>query len=142
MPKLFAAIDETNDGMYLAFVVGNEESISANVKVLPTNFTHISSTLYNKPQKKMIVSSLGVIFAIYFYTPFLLSIPLAITAFIFLNFYLRKKIVKRMNTIGNTIGSSNASSLIYSCINSGTRHNETACPKYGSKMKKADFHRF
>jgi hypothetical protein len=59
MPKLFAAIDETNDGMYLAFVVGNEESISANVKVLPTNFTHISSTLYPKPQKKMIVSKLN-----------------------------------------------------------------------------------
>ncbi len=88
--------------------------------------------------------SLGVIFAIIFYTPFPLSIPLAITAFIFLNFYLRKKVVKRMNTMfGNTISSSsNSSSLIYSCINCGTRHNETVCPKCGSKMKKADFHRF
>ena len=56
--------------------------------------------------------------------------------------FLQKKVIKRMNTIGNTTGSSNASSLIHSCINCGTRHNETACPKCGSKMKKADFHRF
>jgi hypothetical protein len=54
--------------------------------------------------------SLGVIFAILFYTPFPLSIP------------------------------SNSSS--YSCINCGTRHNEIACPKCGSKMKRADFHKF
>ena len=90
--------------------------------------------------------SLGVIFAIIFYTPFPLSIPLAITAFIFLNFYLRKKVVKRMNTMfGNTISSSSNSSsslIYYYCINCGSRHNETACPKCGSKMKKADFHRF
>jgi len=84
--------------------------------------------------------SLGVIFAIIFYTPFPLSILLAIIAFIFLNFYLRKKVVKIMNTMfGNTTSRSNSSSsLIYSCINCETRHNETACPKCGSKMKKAD----
>jgi uncharacterized paraquat-inducible protein A len=105
-------------------------------KMMNTNEQYLSGPLL------WIGISLGVIFAIYFYTPFPLSIPLAITAFIFLNFYLRKKVVKKMNTIGNTTGSSNASSLIYSCINCGTRHNETACPKCGSKMKKADFHRF
>ena len=35
--------------------------------------------------------SLGVIFAIYFYTPFPLSIPLAITAFHFLKLLFEKK---------------------------------------------------
>jgi predicted RNA-binding Zn-ribbon protein involved in translation (DUF1610 family) len=79
--------------------------------------------------------SLGVIFGILFYTPFPLSIPLAITALVLLNFHFRKKVIKRMNTMFD-----NSSS--YSCINCGTRHNKTACPKCGSKMKRADFHRF
>jgi len=69
-----------------------------------------------------IAISLGVIFAILFYTPFPLSIPLAIAAFILLNFYFRKKVIKRMNPMfGN-------SSRISSCINWGTRHSEIACP--------------
>jgi hypothetical protein len=108
-------------------------------KTMNTNEQYLSGPLL------WIGISLGVIYAIIFYTPFPLSIPLAVIAFIFLNFYLRKKVVKRMNTMfGNTISSSNNSSfsLTYSCISCGTRHNETACPKCGSKMKKADFHRF
>ncbi|MFL6316832.1 MAG: hypothetical protein ACJ71K_05210 [Nitrososphaeraceae archaeon] len=80
--------------------------------------------------------SLGLIFAILFYTPFPFSIPLAITAFVLLNFHFRKKVIKRMNTMSGNSSSS------YSCINCGTRHNEIACPKCGSKMKRADFHRF
>ena len=80
--------------------------------------------------------SLGIIFAILFYTPFPLSIPLAITAFILLNFRFRKKVIKRMNA--KFVNSSSS----YSCINCGTRHNEITCPKCGSKMKRADFHRF
>jgi hypothetical protein len=79
--------------------------------------------------------SLGVVFAILFYAPFPLSIPLAIAAFILLNFYLRKKVIKRMNTMFRNPTS-------YSCINCETRHNETACPKCGSKMKRADFNKF
>ena len=77
--------------------------------------------------------SLGIIFAILFYTPFPLSIPLAITAFILLNFRFRKKVIKRMNA--KFVNSSSS----YSCINCGTRHNEIACPKCGSKMKRAEF---
>ena len=82
--------------------------------------------------------SLGVIFAIIFYTPFPLSIPLAIIAFIFLNFYLRKKVVKIMNTMfGNTTSSSNSSSsLIYSCINCETRQGYVNLPSADSKLKK------
>jgi hypothetical protein len=50
--------------------------------------------------------SLGIIFAILFYTPFPLSIPLAITAFILLNFHFRKKVIKRMNAMfGNSSSS-------------------------------------
>jgi hypothetical protein len=76
--------------------------------------------------------SIGLIFAILFYTPFPLSIPLAITAFVLLNFHFRKKVIKRMNTMFGNLSS-------YSCINCRTRHNEIACPKCGSKMKRADF---
>jgi len=50
--------------------------------------------------------------------------------------HISARIVKRMNTMYDNSSSS------YSCINCGTRHNETACPKCGSKMKRADFHRF
>jgi hypothetical protein len=54
--------------------------------------------------------SIGVIFAILFYTPFPFSIPLAIIAFVLLNFHFRKKVIKGMNTkLGNLSG--------YSCIN-------------------------
>ena len=56
-------------------------------------------------------------------------------AFISLNFHFRKKVIKRMYTM---FGNSSS----YSCINCGTRHNEIACPKCGSKMKRADFHKF
>jgi hypothetical protein len=106
-------------------------------KIMSTNEQYLSRPLL------WLGISLGVIFAIYFYTPFPLSIPLAITAFILLNFYLRKQVIKRMNTMfGNATSSSNSSFLIYSCINCGTIHNETACPKCGSKMKRANFHRF
>jgi hypothetical protein len=41
--------------------------------------------------------SLGIIFANIFYIPLALSIPLAIAAFILLNIYFRKKIVRRMS---------------------------------------------
>ena len=94
-----------------------------------TNEQYLSGTLL------WIGISLGVVFAILFYTPFPLSIPLAIAAFILLNFHLRKKVIKRMNTMFRNSGS-------YSCINCETRHNEIACPKCGSKMKRAYFHKF
>jgi hypothetical protein len=72
-----------------------------------TNEQHLSGPLL------WIGISLGVIFAILVYTPFPLSIPLAIAAFILLNFHFRKKVIKRMNTM---FGNSSS----YSCINCGT----------------------
>jgi hypothetical protein len=83
--------------------------------------------------------SLGIIFAILLYSPFPLSIVLAITTFILLNFYIRRKVIKRVNTKFGSTSSYSSSSLRYSCINCGTNHNEIACPECGSKMKRADF---
>ena len=84
-------------------------------------------------------SSLGIIFAILFYIPYPLSIILAIASFILLNFYFRKKVIKRVNTRFGNASRYPSSSLSYFCINCGTEHNEFACPKCGSKMKRADF---
>jgi len=83
--------------------------------------------------------SLGVVFAILFYAPFPLSIPLSIAVFILMNFYLRKMVIKRMNRIAGSSNSSTSSSRYYSCINCGASHNQIACPKCGSKMKRANF---
>jgi hypothetical protein len=57
------------------------------------------------------------------------------SSFRFVKLSFQKKIIKRMNTMCDNLSS-------YSCINCGTRHNETACSKCGSKTKRADFHRF
>jgi hypothetical protein len=83
--------------------------------------------------------SLGIIFAILFYIPYPLSIILAIASFILLNFYFRKKVIQRVNTKFGSASRYSSPSLSYSCINCGTAHNEFACPKCGSKMKRADF---
>ena len=83
--------------------------------------------------------SLGIIFAILFYIPYPLSIILAIAAFILLNFYFRKKVINRVNKKFGSASRYSSSSLSDSCINCGTEHNEFACPKCGSKMKRADF---
>jgi hypothetical protein len=85
--------------------------------------------------------SLGVVFAVLFYAPFPLSIPLAVAGFVLTNFYLKKRLVKRMNMISDRRRSSSGpQSFNYSCINCGTNHSQIACPKCGSKMKRANFH--
>ena len=48
----------------------------------------------------------------------------------------QKKVIKRMDPMSGNSSSS------YSCINCGTRHNQIACPNCGSKMKRAEFHKF
>ena len=63
--------------------------------------------------------SLGISFAIIFYIPFALSIPLVIAAFILLNIYFRKKIVRRMNMRFNSRPAGNFS---YSSSSSSSLH--------------------
>jgi uncharacterized paraquat-inducible protein A len=114
--------------------------IYVGIDPLSTNEPYLSGRLL------WIGVSLGVMFAFLYYFPFPLSILAAIAAFVLLNFYLRKKIINRMNMIFDNPSSSNSSSssfsLSYSCINCRTRHNEIACPRCGSKMKRADFYSF
>jgi hypothetical protein len=54
LPKLYAAIDDTNDMEYLAFVIGDKESISANLKKLPLGFTHMAH-MRSKYEKKLLL---------------------------------------------------------------------------------------
>ena len=54
--------------------------------------------------------------------------------FILLSFYVRKRSLKRMGMSGASMFG--YSSLNYYCMSCGTKHNHSACPKCGSKMKR------
>ena len=82
--------------------------------------------------------SFGIVFAILSYVPFPFSIPIAIASFFFIIFYIRKKVVKRINSRARTSALSNNTdqSLNYYCMACGAKHNDAACPRCGSKMKR------
>ena len=82
--------------------------------------------------------SIGIVFAILSYLPFPFSIPIAVASFFIIIFYSRKKVVKRINSRARMFGRSinTNQSLNYYCMACGTVHNEIACPKCGSKMKR------
>jgi hypothetical protein len=84
--------------------------------------------------------SLGIVFAILLYAPFPFSIPIAIASFFIVIFYLREKVVKRINNrarmLGNSSNNNTNQSLNYYCMACGAKHNEAACPICGSKAKR------
>jgi hypothetical protein len=83
--------------------------------------------------------SLGIVFAILSYVPFPFSIPFAIASFFIVIFYLRKRVIKRIENKARMFHSSsnnNDQSLNYYCMACGTKHNDAACPKCGSKGKR------
>ena len=82
--------------------------------------------------------SFGIVFAILSYVPFPFSIPIAIVSFFIIIFYIRKKVVKKINSRARMFGSSSNTnqSLNYYCMACGTKHNDAACPRCGSKMKR------
>jgi hypothetical protein len=79
--------------------------------------------------------------------PFPISLVAIIGIFIMLNFYLRKKMMKTngmgMGIFGAMTPMSSSSSILgesslnYYCMSCGTKHRKNACPKCGSKMKRA-----
>ena len=83
--------------------------------------------------------SLGIVFTVLSYVPFPFSIPFAIASFFIVIFYLRKKVIKRINSKARMLDRSdnnNNQSLNYYCMACGAKHNEAACPKCGSKAKR------
>src|SRR5215831_262457 len=78
--------------------------------------------------------SLGISLAISFLIPFPYSLPLIMGVFILISFYVRKRSLRRMGMSGASMFG--YSSLSYYCMSCGTKHNQSACPKCGSKMKR------
>ncbi|MGH9923973.1 MAG: hypothetical protein ACRD5B_01215 [Nitrososphaeraceae archaeon] len=82
--------------------------------------------------------SLVISLAISFIVPFPYSLPIIIGVFILLSFYVRQRAMKRMGMSGTSMfgGYREGSTLSYYCMSCGTKHNQVACPKCGSKMKR------
>jgi hypothetical protein len=86
-----------------------------------------------------IAISLGISLAISLFIPFPFSLPIIIAVFILLSFYMRKRALKKMGLSGSSMFGgygSGGSSLSYYCMSCGTKHNQAACPRCGSKMKR------
>ncbi|HEY6164643.1 MAG TPA: hypothetical protein VIW25_07010 [Nitrososphaeraceae archaeon] len=79
--------------------------------------------------------SLGISFAVSWFIPFPYSLPIIMAVFILLSLYMRKRALRRMGVSGTSSMFGN-SSLNYYCMSCGTKHNQAACPKCGSKMKR------
>jgi hypothetical protein len=87
--------------------------------------------------------SIAVSLTISMLLPFPMSLVTIIGIFILLNFYLRKRMMKKngmgmgifgaMNPTSSFLGET---SLNYYCMSCGTKHRKNACPKCGSKMKR------
>lgn len=74
--------------------------------------------------------------AISFVVPFPYSLPIIIGVVILLSFYVRRKMFKGMGMQGRSMFGGPGSSMSYYCMSCGTKHNQLACPKCGSKMKR------
>jgi hypothetical protein len=86
--------------------------------------------------------SIAISITISLLLPFPVSLVVIIGVFILLNFYIRKRMMRRMGIggAGGKFGSMSSmfggNSLNYYCMSCGTKHREAACPKCGSKMKR------
>jgi len=86
---------------------------------------------------------LAIGLAISFIVPFPFSFIAIIGTILFVSYYVRRRqswgiglfgSFSRFGGSGNQSSSNN--SLNYYCMNCGTRHIQSACPKCGSKMKR------
>ncbi|HZC21108.1 MAG TPA: hypothetical protein VE223_05645 [Nitrososphaeraceae archaeon] len=88
--------------------------------------------------------SIAISLTISMLLPFPMSLVTIIGIFILLNFYLRKRMMKKngmgifgaMNPTSSSSSFLGETSLNYYCMSCGTKHRKNACPKCGSKMKR------
>jgi hypothetical protein len=88
--------------------------------------------------------SIAISLTISILLPFPISLVTIIGVLILLNFYMRRRMMRRMGIgrggAGGMFGSMSSmfgdNSLNYYCMSCETKHKETACPKCGSKMKR------
>jgi hypothetical protein len=74
--------------------------------------------------------------AISFVVPFPYSLPIIIGVVILLSFYVRRRLYKGTGIPGSSVFGGTGGLMRYYCMSCGTKHNEIACPKCGSKMKR------
>ncbi len=79
---------------------------------------------------------LGIALAISFVVPFPYSLPVIIGAVVVLSLFIRRRMFKKMGYSGAGMFGGSGSSVRYYCMSCGAKHNEIACPKCGSKMKR------
>jgi hypothetical protein len=120
----------------------------------------VNRGLNSNNNKRLLINQIalfGILFGIILIISLLLPFPVSLIAilgvFVLRNMYRRRSVIKRMNHISeawgtfrstpsNFSGSSNrnnSSSLKYHCISCGEEHEEAACPKCASKIKKVVF---
>lgn len=83
--------------------------------------------------------SIGISLTLSLLIPFPFSLVTIIGTFLILNFYLRRRMMRRIGSsavMGGMLGPSNCSPMKYYCMSCGIRHKQIACPKCGSKMKR------
>ena len=86
--------------------------------------------------------SIAISIAISLLLPFPISLVVIIGVFILLNLYMRKRMMRRIRGggAGGMFGQMSSmfgdNSLKYYCMSCGTKHNQAACPKCGSKIKR------
>lgn len=81
---------------------------------------------------------LAITLAISFVVPFPYSLPIIIGVVIMLSLFVRRKLFRKMGTSDTSMfgGLGSGSGVRYYCMSCGAKHNEIACPKCGSKMKR------
>jgi|SRR5919199_6693174 hypothetical protein len=68
--------------------------------------------------------------------PFPFSLIAIIGVVLLLSFYVRKRMMRRMGFGMGNFSMFGSNSVNYYCMSCGTKHNDVACPKCGSKMKR------
>jgi 4-hydroxybenzoate polyprenyltransferase len=95
-----------------------------------------------------IAISLAISLTLSFLLPFPLSLVTIIGVFLAMNYYIRRWQMRRMGMMGGSTSGGGFGSLFgggggggvnYACIVCGQRFKGGACPRCGSKMKRADF---
>lgn len=84
--------------------------------------------------------SFGISITISILVPFPLSLIAIVGTFLILNFYLRRRMLARMNygmtMLGGMFSPTTYGSLKYYCMSCGQIHKQNACPRCGSKMRR------
>ena len=94
-------------------------------------------------QMAWIMVSLAISLALTWWLGWIGLIP-AIAIFIGLSYYMRRRAMAKMGMgggggFGGMLGGGGGGGVNYICISCGQRFKGGACPRCGSKMKKADF---